>query len=81
MPGERNEYTRTVITIRKTTLERLRDIAAGRRISMAALIRAELDQVAQEEQPFPKAIGIFDSGRSDLSLLASDVRVEPPSWR
>ena len=42
MPGERNEYTRTVITIRKTTLERLRDIAAGRRISMAALIRADI---------------------------------------
>jgi hypothetical protein len=81
MPGGRSDYTRTVVTIRKSTLERLKDLAAERHISMASLIREELDRIALQRQPFPKAIGVFDSGRSDLSQLANDVRVEPPSWR
>jgi predicted DNA-binding ribbon-helix-helix protein len=81
MPSDRSEYTRTVITLRKGTLQRLKEIAAERHVSMASLIRQQLDQVVQQQQPFPKAIGIIDSGRSDLSELASDVRVEPRSWR
>ncbi len=75
------EMTRTVVTISKKTLKRLKHQAAERNISFAALVRKTLDDKAEESPPFPKSIGIFDSGRTDLARLAGEVRPEPRSWR
>jgi hypothetical protein len=76
-----DEMTRTIVTISKKTLKRLKNQAMERNISFAALVRETLDEKAGDYPPFPRSIGIFDSGRTDLARLAGDVRPEPRSWR
>jgi len=76
-----DEVTRTVITVKRRTLDRLKRQAAQRKISMAALMREALDEKANEAQPWPKSAGAFDSGRTDLSELASEGLTGIPTWR
>jgi len=72
---------RTTITLPKAHIKRLKIMAAERGVSMASLIREAIDDKLANGRPKPK-LGIFDSGRSDISQLASDVRLfEPPQWR
>ena len=73
--------TRTVVTISRRTLERLKTRAAARKVSMATLIREALDEKAEEDQPAPTFIGIFDSGTGDLARRSTEERPEPRSWR
>ena len=73
---------RTTISLPEDLLRRLRIIAAERRVSMASIIREAIAEKADQHRPKPKSIGIADSGRTDISQLASDWRqFEPPEWR
>ena len=71
---------RTTITLPKAHIKRLKILAAERGISMAALIREAVEATLTKERPKPKSIGIFDSGRTDISQLASEGPVPPVSW-
>jgi hypothetical protein len=49
---------------------------------MATIIREALEEKVADEQPPLRIIGIFDSGQTDTSQLASDWHIyEPRSWR
>ena len=72
---------RTTIMVPDHILERLRRVAADRRVSMAAVIREALEEKAGTRQPEPKSLGAGDSGYTDTSVLAGEVRAEPRSWR
>jgi len=76
-----SELERTTIAPPKAHIKRLKIIAAERGVSMASLIREAIADKLAKERPKPM-LGIFDSGRTDLSQLASDMRLfEPPEWR
>ena len=73
---------RTTIVAPEELLDRLQTIAHERGVSMACLIREAMEEKARSHWPKPKSIGIGDSGRTDVSQLASDWRqFEPRSWR
>ena len=73
---------RTTIVAPEELLERLQTVAHERGVSMATLIREAIEEKLQGNWPKPKNLGTFDSGRTDLSELASDARhFEPHSWR
>ncbi len=49
---------------------------------MATPIREAIGEKLERQRPKPGRLGIVDSGRSDLSELASEARhFEPHSWR
>ena len=73
---------RTTIVAPEELLRRLQNAAHERGVSMAALIREAIEEKLEGQWPKPKRLGIVDSGRSDLSELASEARhFEPHSWR
>lgn len=81
-PRHSDDVTRTTIVAPEELLEKLRRMAHERKTSMASIIREALEEKAESYRPFPKSIGIGDSGRTDISQLASDWRqFEPRSWR
>jgi hypothetical protein len=76
---------RTTISLPPDLHKRLRLLAAERGVSMASLIREAI-----EEKTAPAGNGklrvrprlpLFDSGRSDLSMRASEGTPEPQPWR
>jgi plasmid stability protein len=72
---------RTVISLPPEMHKRLRIMAAERGVSMASLIREAVEEkVTQKPRKF-HSLGAFDSGRTDLSMLASEGTPEPPPWR
>lgn len=72
---------RTTIVAPEELLERLRRIAAGRHVSLATVIREALEERAARERPKPHG-GLFDSGHTDTSELASDWHLyKPRDWR
>ncbi len=62
-------------------LQRLRQVAVERHISLAALIREALEEKAQHHRPRPRSLGIGDSGHTDTARRAGDERPVPRSWR
>lgn len=72
---------RTTISISEELIERLRVMAAERRISMAALVREALEEKSKNYRPKPKSIGIGASGYTDTSIRAGEEPIEPPPWR
>jgi plasmid stability protein len=75
---------RTTISLPPELHKRLRIMAAERGVSMASLIREAVEEKIASgngrARPKPR-FGIFDSGRTDLSMLASEGTPEPPPWR
>ena len=72
---------RTTISLPPQLLQRLRVIAAERRVSMASIIREAVEEKADKHRPMPRSIGIFDSGRTDIAKSSADLKLEPPEWR
>jgi metal-responsive CopG/Arc/MetJ family transcriptional regulator len=74
--------TRTTISLPEELLRKLKILAAETGVSMAELIRQTMEhRVGATKQPRPKSIGVIDSGESDLSERAGDMKFEPRSWR
>ena len=73
--------TRTTITIPEELLKRLKKIAHERDVSMAVIVREALEEMAAKHRPFPKSIGMGDSGYTDTARLAGDMKFPPRSWR
>jgi plasmid stability protein len=72
---------RTTISLPREVIVRLRIMAAERRTSMSAIIREAIEEkAAAKRRPTPK-LGIFDSGYTDTSRIASEGPVPPVSWR
>lgn len=55
-------------------------MAAERRTSMASIIREAIEEKTRKTRPKPR-LGLFDSGHTDTSELASRGPVPPVSWR
>ncbi len=72
---------RTTVVLPNELRQRLRRIAAERGVSMATVIREALEEKANHHRPKPLSIGIFDSGHTDTSRLAGEIRPKPRSWR
>jgi hypothetical protein len=72
---------RTTISFPAPLLERLRQIAAERRTSMATLIREAVEEKVRNHRPRLRSIGIGASGRSDIAAASGEMRFEPRSWR
>lgn len=65
-------------------LERARRVADQRGVAVPQLVRQALEHElgpADGEQPPVTCIGMFESGRGDLSELASRDAYEPPPFR
>lgn len=65
-------------------LERARRVADQRGVAVPQLVRQALEHEigpADGEQPPVTCIGMFESGRGDLSELASRDVYEPPPFR
>lgn len=75
---------RTTIMASDELLQRLRQIALERRISLAALIREALEEKAHRHRPRLRSLGIGASGHTDTAQRAGDELdelLEPHSWR
>ena len=72
---------RTTIIADEEVLERLRRLAADRRVSLATIIREALDEKAKTYRPKPRILGMGDSGRSDISRRIGEEHFEPEPWR
>jgi predicted DNA-binding protein len=77
---------RLMIQAEPELVERAKRRARERGVSVAQLVREaiehELGRIEDEKIPPPlTCIGAFDSGRSDLSELASENIFTPLSWR
>lgn len=72
---------RTTLSIPGPLLERLRRVAAERRVSMAELVREALEEKLAAHRPVPRSLGIGASGERDTAQRASDERPEPRPWR
>jgi len=69
--------TRTTIVADDHVIARLKALARERGISFSQLVREALEEKAREFRPKPKSIGVFRSGRTDISEQASQGRVPP----
>ena len=69
------------ISLPEDLVERLNKMAEERRVPVETVIREAIGEEPKNAQPKPRNIGIFGSGRTDISELASDIRPEPRSWR
>jgi len=72
---------RTTIVTPEHLLKRLRQMAAERGTSMAALIREALEEKVGSHRPRPRSLGIGASGRRDTAQQAGEERPKPRSWR
>jgi metal-responsive CopG/Arc/MetJ family transcriptional regulator len=72
---------RTTISLPAEVLQRLRVIAAERRISMAEIVREAVEEKLTAYRPKPRSIGLGASGRSDTARLIGDAEIEPSPWR
>lgn len=72
---------RTTISLPEELLDRLRRVAAERRISMASLIREAVEESLAAYRPRPRSLGIGASGKTDTARRAGDERPEPRAWR
>lgn len=65
---------RTTISLPNELLERVRAIAAERRMFTAAVVREALEEKAKDHRPRPRSLGIGASGHSDTARMAGDER-------
>jgi hypothetical protein len=76
---------RLMIQAEPELVERAKRRAAERGVSMAQFLREAMErELASSGEHVPPPLtcaGVFDSGRSDLSELASDHIFMPRSWR
>jgi|tagenome__1003787_1003787.scaffolds.fasta_scaffold19836148_1 Arc/MetJ-type ribon-helix-helix transcriptional regulator len=78
---------RTTISAPDETLEKIRQIAAERHVSMADVIREALEEKAARhitvprERRLPTSLGAGASGHTDTSVRIGEERPEPRSWR
>ncbi len=72
---------RTSIMADEDVLQRLRDLAHDRGVSLAEVIREALEQKAGEFRPRPKCLGMFSSGDPHGSSIADEGQIPPVSWR
>ncbi len=72
---------RTTLSIPGPLLDRLRSVAAERRMSMAELVREALEEKLAAHRPAPRSLGIGASGHHDTARQASEERPEPRPWR
>lgn len=72
---------RTTIVTPERLLMRLRQIAAERGTSMAALIREALEDKVDSHRPRPRSLGLGASAHADTAERAGDERPQPRSWR
>jgi len=72
---------RTTIVAPDDLLDRLRDEAATRGVSLATVIREALEEKARRHRPKPKSLGIGDSGRGDLARRTGEEPAVPEPWR
>jgi hypothetical protein len=76
---------RLMIQAEPELVERAKRRAAERGVSMAQFLREAMErELASHEEQIPPpltCIGVFNSGRSDLSELASEAIFEPDTWR
>ncbi|HEX9823598.1 MAG TPA: CopG family transcriptional regulator [Actinomycetota bacterium] len=76
--------TRTTIVADDHVIARLKAMARKRGISFSQLVREALEEKAREFRPKPKSIGVFSSGssgRTDIASTDATERVPPRSWR
>ena len=67
---------RTTLSIPGPLLERVRLVAAERRISMAELVREALEEQLATHRPAPRSLGVGASGHSYTAHRAADDRPE-----
>ncbi len=72
---------RTTIVASEDLLERLRRVAAERRVSLATVIREALEEKAMNWRPKPRSLGIGDSGRTDVARRIGEETAIPEPWR
>ncbi len=72
---------RTTISIPEELLQRLRLMAAERRVSIASLVREALEAKAKSYRPRPRSLGIGASEQADAARRTAEERVKPRSWR
>jgi len=76
---------RLMIQAEPELVERAKRRAAERGVSVAQVVREALEhELAAQDEPIPpplRCVGVFSSGRSDLSRLASEDIFEPDTWR
>jgi hypothetical protein len=74
---------RLMIQAEPELIERAKRRASERGVSVAQVVREAMEHELGDEpaQPPFSLIGAFDSGRSDLSELASEDVFEPEPWR
>ena len=76
-----NAVMRTTIVAPDPLLQRLRKMAAERKVSLATVIREALEEKAQSYRPRPRSLGLGDSGRSDIARRTAVEPIVPPPWR
>lgn len=81
MPCYHYGMQRTTIMLPEDLAQRLRQIAAERGTSMAALLREAAEEQARRYRPRPRILGIGDSGHTDTARRAGEEPPIPPSWR
>jgi hypothetical protein len=72
---------RTTLMLPKGLHDRLRQIAADRGVSMAAVIREALEETAGRVRPIPRSLGLGTSGSNDTARRTAVERPEPREWR
>jgi predicted transcriptional regulator len=76
-PCYHDVMTRTTLSLPDELLDRLRILAAQRRMSMATIIRQALEKEIEAQHPQPRSLGIAESGVRHTSEEASGVRPRP----
>ena len=77
----RDVMGRTTISVSDDLLQRIRLIAAERRISLAAVVREALEEKATGHHARPRSLGIGASVYRDTARRSAEERVEPRPWR
>jgi hypothetical protein len=72
---------RTTIVTPEHLLKQLRQMAAERGTSMAALIREALEEKVRSHRSPPRSLGLGASGHRDTAQRAGEERPKPRSWR
>ena len=72
---------RTTLMLPEGLHDRLRQIAAERGVSMAAVIREALEETAARAQPIPRSLGLGASGSTGTARRTAVERPEPREWR
>ena len=72
---------RTTISLPHELHKKVRRLAFEEGVSMAEFIREAVEEKAERKRRPRPHLGIFDSGHTDTSVLAGEVRPEPRSWR